>query len=73
MRAIFNTHAGHRVRLPFPAVLLLLCAALLLPGCEDDPILEPTGDESGGGSYGIMSPLSAKQPAESRESNPEIF
>lgn len=57
----------------FPAVLLSLMVLLLLQGCEDDPILEPTDDKSGGGSYGNMSPLSVPQPAGLRTANPETF
>jgi hypothetical protein len=53
--------------------LATLVVLLLLQGCEDDPILEPTGDDSGGGSYGKMSPLSTPQSAELRRVNPETF
>jgi hypothetical protein len=55
------------------AALLGSLLLLLLQGCEDDPILEPTDDESGGGSYGKMSPLSAPRPARLRGANPETF
>lgn len=48
--------------------LVIALGILLLQGCEDDPILEPTGDESGGGSYGKMSSL-----VQQRAGNPEIF
>lgn len=53
--------------------LLGLLTLLLVQGCEDDPILEPTPDDSGGGSYGRMSPLSAPAPVEFRGVNPETF
>ena len=59
----------------------LLCTALLAAGvltaCEDDPILEPSQEKAGGGSYGRLtidstrndepSPQSAKKP------NPALF
>lgn len=54
------------------SVALGVLVLLLLQGCEDDPILEPTGDASGGGSYGVMSPLSGSRPA-GLGSNPETF
>lgn len=51
-----------------------LLALLLLQGCEDDPILEPIGDDdTGGGSYGNLSPVSPPQAAELRPLNPETF
>lgn len=53
-----------------PATLTVL---VLLQGCEDDPVLELASDESGGGSYGKMSPLGTPQPAELRRSNPATF
>ncbi|MEX2584554.1 MAG: hypothetical protein WD766_14900 [Gemmatimonadota bacterium] len=58
----------HRV---FLGVLILV----LLQGCEDDPILEPSpdGGGGGGGSYGNLAPLSDILIAELRESNLEIF
>ncbi len=54
------------------SAILAVLVLLLLPGCEDDPILEPTDDETGGGSYARMSPLSAPR-AEVRGVNPETF
>lgn len=54
-------------------VLLGALLLLLLQGCEDDPILAPTEDNSGGGSYGNMSPLSVPGAVESLRSNPELF
>lgn len=57
------------VRVALTCMILLL----LLPACEDDPILEPTPDDSGGGSYGNMAPLSTPRAADVRGSNPEIF
>ena len=55
-------------------VLLGMMVLLLLQGCEDDPILEPTpGDSGGGGSYGNLVPLSDTLFAELRQSNSEIF
>ena len=54
-------------------VVLTLLALLLLQACEDDPILEPTDDGSGGGSYGKMSTLSEPSVAELRQRNPATF
>lgn len=73
MRTILSSKKIHAVRCPLRAALLLLFVGLLLPGCEDDPILDPTGDDSGGGSYGRMSTLSSRRPAEIRGTNPVIF
>ena len=53
--------------------LLSLLALVLLQGCEDDPILEPTEDETGGGSYGQMSPLAAPGSTALHRANPETF
>lgn len=50
------------------SLFVMALGLLLLQGCEDDPILEPTEDDSGGGSYGKMSPL-----AQPRLLNPETF
>lgn len=60
-------------RHPLRVVLLVAVGLILLQGCEDDPILEPTGDESGGGSYGKMAPLSSSGPRGSQVPNPEVF
>jgi hypothetical protein len=73
MRMIFSHKESRRMRLPFRAALPLFFVGLLFQGCEDDPILEPTDDDSGGGSYGVISPLSAGRPADVRGSNPETF
>lgn len=55
------------------AALLGLLALLVLQGCEDDPILEPTEDKTGGGSYGQMSPLAAPGDTALHRANPETF
>ena len=55
------------------AALLGLLTLLLLQGCEDDPILEPTEDTTGGGSYGQVSPLSAPRDTALHRGNPETF
>lgn len=62
-----------RVRTPLRAALWIVLAGFLLQGCEDDPILEPTGDDTGGGSYGRMSSLSAGRTAGPGGINPETF
>lgn len=36
------------------ALGVIAIGALLLQACEDDPILGPTDEDSGGGSYGRM-------------------
>jgi hypothetical protein len=55
------------------SAVLGILVLLLVQGCEDDPILEPTGDDSGGGSYGVIAPLSGSRPVGHGGSNPEIF
>lgn len=49
--------------------LLVLLVLAALQGCEDDPILEPTPDQTGGGSYGNLAPLSGRSGAP----NPRAF
>lgn len=70
-----------------PCLFLLGMAALVLPGCEDDPILPPNEREpDDGGSYGVMMfdlevpgtgsvPADSSQAAEdrSRHQNPRLF
>lgn len=55
------------------AALAVAAMLLILQGCEDDPILDPVQDDSGGGSYGNLSALSAPTAAPLRRSNPKIF
>lgn len=55
------------------AALLVFSALLLLQACEDDPILEPTEDDTGGGSYGNLSPLNVGDVNRTGASNPATF
>lgn len=60
----------HTLRLLLP----LLVFGLLLQGCEDDPILEPTGeDETDGGSYGNVSPVASPNASGAGSHNPTVF
>jgi hypothetical protein len=72
------------IRATLPASLIAMALAfLLLQGCEDDPILEPTGDDGGGGgSYGQMNlvpvrdsiaPTKGSTGDPQPRTNPEIF
>lgn len=72
MRMILK-HKHRRMRFARRVPVLLALFALLLQGCEDDPILEPTGDDSGGGSYGKMAPLASPSAGVQPASNPETF
>ena len=37
------------------SAVALVCAMILVAGCEDDPIIGPGGDDdTGGGSYGVI-------------------
>ena len=52
---------------------ILFLGALIIQGCEDDPLLAPqTGSEEDAGSYGNLAPLQDFE-EEIREKNPEIF
>ncbi len=65
---------------------LIAIGTLLLQGCEDDPVLGPTNEETGGGSYGRMffvapvhAGVASVEPAATNEApaasrtNPTIF
>lgn len=34
--------------------VLFILATLVFAGCDDDPIIGPTDDDTGGGSYGVI-------------------
>ena len=58
-------------------LLLLVLVILPLWGCNDDPIIGPTDDTGGGGSYGVIHFSTAPEDAPAADTleneNPELF
>lgn len=54
--------------------MLAAAAAVSLTACEDDPILEPTsGEDTGGGSYGVIHFPQSSTGAAAKAPNPATF
>lgn len=61
-------------RVPVALYAVAIVALVLLQGCEDDPILEPSpGGDPGGGSYGILSFPQPSSGGTDTVVNPKVF
>ncbi len=52
-------------------MVVLMLAAVSLAACDDDPIIGPTGDDTGGGSYGVIHFNASPQEPDGRAAQPD--